>query len=88
MTQSKDLLNDHFRLADAIKECIGNWPPSLAVSIVIKACNRALSQDEMRMLQYAIQRKDAPADPVEAAWYEGRLAEEQAMEEAAEKASV
>jgi hypothetical protein len=82
MSESRDLLNSHFELADAIKEHIG-WirTESLAIGVIIKALNRALTKDEMRALQYAIQRKDAPADPAEEAWYLARIDEERARED-------
>jgi hypothetical protein len=73
MSESRQLLQAHFALADAIKEQTG-WivEEESAIDVIIKALNRALSPERFRVLQYLIQREDAPEDLTEKAWVDAR----------------
>jgi hypothetical protein len=76
MSESKDLLNAQFELADAIREHTGHFvEEEVAICAIIGALDRALGADQFRVLQYMIQREDAPEDPIEKAWVEARQAE-------------
>jgi len=80
MSQARDSLNAQFMMSDAIREHMGSLLaiPDLSTSgyidALIKALNGALDKDDFRHLQWAIQRKDAPPDPVEEAWVKARVA--------------
>jgi hypothetical protein len=85
MSYSRDLLNAHYKLVDTIKEeTAGLLTSATAVQVIIGALNKALSADDFRHLQWAIQRKDAPPDPVEEAWVKARVAAENAAMERVE----
>jgi hypothetical protein len=84
MTESRDILNAQFAIADVIKNEIGGFfRGSVAVSVIINALHRAMEPDEFRALQYAIQCKEAPPDPEEEAWYDAWIAAENEAEEKA-----
>jgi hypothetical protein len=65
MSESKDLLNAQFEMADAIREHTGHFvEEEVAICAIIGALDRALGADQFRVLQYMIQREDAPEDPM------------------------
>jgi hypothetical protein len=77
MSEWKELLNAQFELADAIKRYSVGWISNeeMALELICAALYDALGADAFRMLQYIIQRENAPADPIEEEWVEARRAE-------------
>jgi hypothetical protein len=77
MSEWREMWNARNELADAIKRNSIGWISNeeMALDLICAALSDALSADEFRVLQYIIQREDAPADPIEEEWVEARRAE-------------
>jgi hypothetical protein len=70
------------KLADAIQERARLELSEVRfVTALIAALWLACSDDEYRLLQYAIQRRGAPVEPGEALWVHGMMEQERAFEE-------
>jgi hypothetical protein len=85
MSESRDMLNAAFELAEEIKKYTGwCYTDAMAVGIIEKALTRAFrpkdwpeftpfpweQSDTLRLLRYCVQDSETPPDPVEKAWVE------------------
>jgi hypothetical protein len=76
MSEWREMWAARNALADAIKYYYSGWiDEETTLGLICGALSDALSADEFRMLQYIIQREDAPVDPIEEEWVEARRAE-------------
>jgi hypothetical protein len=81
MTSSREVYNCKIGISELVRNMMttADFSEASLIAAIIDGLFRGLSSDEFRHLQYAIQRKDAPADPIEEEWVTARIeAEEKA----------